>query len=217
MPDVTSSGPWGILPVKRLDWAKSRLNGALSPQQRRSLAEALMRNALLALLNSHALERVVVVSADPEALALAQQNGAAAFAETSGGGLNQALTDARAAAVRQGATSLLVLASDLPLVLPSDVQTFVRENNGPGMILAPDRRRQGTNALLLRPAGAIEFAYGVDSFERHLLLARDAGLNAQVCELPGLAFDIDLPEDLDDLGRLGWRSLEALEQATTPP
>jgi 2-phospho-L-lactate/phosphoenolpyruvate guanylyltransferase len=217
MPGATSSRPWGILPVKRLDWAKSRLNGALSPEQRRALAAGLMQNALLALLNSNALERVVVVSADPEALALAQAHGAEVLAEASTGGLNQALTNARAAAVRRGATSLLVLASDLPLVMPSDVETFVLEMKGPGVILAPDRRRQGTNALLLRPAGAIEFAFGLNSFERHRLLARQAGLNARVSELPRLAFDVDLPEDLDDLGRLGWRLPEALEQATTPP
>jgi 2-phospho-L-lactate guanylyltransferase len=217
MPDVTSSTPWGILPVKRLDWAKSRLSGALSPEQRRSLAAALMQNALLALLDSIALERVVVVSADPEALAMAREHGAQVLAETSGGGLNQALSDARTEAVRAGATSLLVLASDLPLVKPSDVQTFVREMKGRGVVLAPDRRRQGTNALLLRPAGAIEFAFGADSFERHLLLAREAGLDSRISELPGLAFDIDLPEDLDDLHRLGWKLPAALQQATTPP
>jgi 2-phospho-L-lactate guanylyltransferase len=217
MPDATSSRPWGILPVKRLDWAKSRLNGALTPEQRRALAAGLMQNALLALLNSNALERVVVVSADPEALALAREHGAQVLAETSGGGLNQALTDARTAAVRQGATSLLVLASDLPLVMPSDVQTFVREMNNPGVIVAPDRHHQGTNALVLRPADAVEFAFGVNSFERHLLLARDAGLNAHVCELPRLAFDIDLPADLNELYRLGWSLPEALQEATTPP
>jgi 2-phospho-L-lactate guanylyltransferase len=217
MPDVTSSRPWGILPVKRLDWAKSRLNGALTPGQRRALAAGLMQNALLALLNSHALERVVVVSADLEALALAREHGAQVLAETSAGGLNQALADARREVLSQGATSLLVLASDLPLVTPSNVRTFVREMKGAGVALAPDRRRQGTNALLLRPAGAIDFAYGADSFERHLLLAREAGFDARVSELPGLAFDIDLPEDLDDLVRLGWKLPEALEQATTPP
>jgi 2-phospho-L-lactate guanylyltransferase len=217
MPDATSSRPWGILPVKRLDWAKSRLNGALSPEQRRALAAGLMQNALLALLNSNALERVVVVSADDEALALAREQGAQVLAETSGGGLNQALTDARTEAVREGATSLLVLASDLPLVMPLDVQTFVRELKSPGVVVAPDRCRQGTNALLLRPAGAIEFAFGVNSFERYLALAREAGLYAHVSELPRLAFDIDLPEDLDDLIRLGWKLPEALEQATTPP
>jgi 2-phospho-L-lactate/phosphoenolpyruvate guanylyltransferase len=215
MPGATSSRPWGILPVKRLDWAKSRLNGALTAEQRRSLAEALMMNALLALLNSNALERVVVVSADHPALELALEHGAEALAETSGG-LNQALTEARTAAAGRDATSLLVLASDLPLVTPSDVRTFVGEMDTPGVALAPDRRRLGTNALLLRPVGAIEFAFGVDSFERHRLLAREAGLDARVSELPRLAFDIDLPEDLDDLRRLGWRLPEALEQATTP-
>jgi 2-phospho-L-lactate/phosphoenolpyruvate guanylyltransferase len=217
MPGVSRSRPWGILPVKRLDWAKSRLDGALSPERRRTLAAALMQNALQALLKSRALERVVVVSADPEALSLARKHGAQVLAEKSVAGLNQALTDARTEASRQGAASLLVLASDLPLVTPSEVRTLVRELKGSGVTLAPDRRRQGTNALLLQPADAIEFAFGIDSFERHLQLAHNAGIKARVCDLPGLAFDIDLPGDLDDLCKLGWKPPEVLEPVTTQP
>ncbi len=66
-------------------------------------------------------------------------------------------------------------------------------------VIAPDRRREGTNALLLRPPGALAYHFGPDSFARHCQEARQRGLRLEVCERPGLALDIDLPEDLEYL------------------
>jgi 2-phospho-L-lactate guanylyltransferase len=49
------------------------------------------------------------------------------------------------------------------------------------------------------PAGLIEYEYGPDSFERHCNLARAAGARLEVCEMPSLALDLDMPDDLDIL------------------
>jgi 2-phospho-L-lactate guanylyltransferase len=146
---------------------------------------------------------VLVVSADPAALMLAAQQGVATLQEARAG-LNQALVQARRHAVEQGARSLLVLASDLPLVSASDVEAILAAGDA-SVVIAPDRRRQGTNALLLRPPEVIAFAFGEDSFARHLDLALAAGVVAIEVSLPGLAFDVDLSEDWDDLRALGWR------------
>ena len=43
------------------------------------------------------------------------------------------------------------------------------------------------------------FAFGRDSFNAHLALARAAGIDAAIVSRPGLAFDVDYPGDLDDL------------------
>ena len=67
----------------------------------------------------------------------------------------------------------------------------------PVVVVAPDRHRQGTNALLVSPAGLIEYDFGAGSFERHCARARQAGARLEICELPSLALDVDLPEDLD--------------------
>ena len=65
--------------------------------------------------------------------------------------------------------------------------------------LAPDRRRVGTNGMLLRPADAIPFAFGRASFGRHTELAATAGITPRVFTSPGFAFDVDEPDDIATL------------------
>ena len=70
----------------------------------------------------------------------------------------------------------------------------------PVVVVAPDRRYQGTNALLICPVGLIEYDFGPGSFQRHCERARQRGARLEICELPSLALDVDLPEDLEMVG-----------------
>ncbi len=96
---------------------------------------------------------------------------------------------------------MLVIPADLPLITPEDLRLILaRVGEPPVVVVVPDRHRQGTNALLVCPAGLIEYDFGPDSFERHCERARQAGARLEVCELPSLALDMDLPEDLTIVG-----------------
>jgi 2-phospho-L-lactate guanylyltransferase len=190
---------WAVLPVKPFDWAKSRLDSVLEPSERAALARQLMLGSLRALLESACFQRVVVVSRDAEALALAAANGAYPLTEDAPADLNQALRAARRVAVQQGATSLLVLASDLPLVHAHDIREVVAAGEGRAAVIVPDRRDEGTNALLLSPPDLIDFAFGVLSFPRHQRLLAKARVSVAVLRLESIGFDVDIPEDLEDL------------------
>jgi 2-phospho-L-lactate guanylyltransferase len=194
---------WAVLPGKRLDEAKSRLDSVLAAAERRALAETLFEHCLEVLRKSPAIDRTLVVSSDPGVLARADAGGAATIAETEAG-LNPALTLARAHALETEAGRLLVLASDLPFLSVDDLGALLMEASAP-VVIAPDRRRLGTNALLVNPPGIIDFAFGEDSFQRHLNFASAAGLSAVEVNLLGLAFDVDLPQDWQDLLATGWR------------
>ncbi len=116
-----------------------------------------------------------------------------------GHALNQALTQATQAAVGRGAEAVLVLPADLPLLTADDIrQLYTLGATQPGIVItrSPDG---GTNALLVRPAGAIEFAFGSASFAQHTQLAQSADVPVQVYASPTLALDVDWPEDLDRL------------------
>ena len=55
----------------------------------------------------------------------------------------------------------------------------------------------GTNAVAMRPPGVLPTLFGEsESCRLHEEAARRAGLRAVVLDLPGLAFDVDTPEDL---------------------
>jgi 2-phospho-L-lactate guanylyltransferase len=201
------------MPVKPFDWAKSRLDGALSPAGRAALARRLMLGSLRALLDSACFERILVVSRDGEALDLARSHGAETLRERGEPDLNAALDQARSLALAEGATSLLVLASDLPLVNAADIRDVVAASESAAVVIVPDRRDEGTNALLLSPPDTIAFGFGGLSSQRHLVLAREAGATARLLRLDNIGFDVDLPQDLRDLERLGWR-LDASQPAT---
>jgi len=53
-------------------------------------------------------------------------------------------------------------------------------------------------------AHPFRFQFGLGSQRLHLQEAERTGLNAQVVRLPGLAFDVDSPTDLNQLDRQQW-------------
>jgi 2-phospho-L-lactate guanylyltransferase len=195
---------FAVVPVKSFDMAKSRLESVLTLPERRELARSLMRTTVTALIDSACFHRVLVVSRDPEALAFATELGAEALHEEGPvlsppkgpPGLNEALRSVRDYAIAEGATSLLVLFSDLPNVTPTDIRALADAATRTPIVIGPDRRLEGTNALLLSPPDAIDYHFGPNSFPLHLETATRAGLEATILHLPGVAHDIDYPEDL---------------------
>ncbi|MDW8099058.1 MAG: 2-phospho-L-lactate guanylyltransferase [Anaerolineae bacterium] len=186
---------WLLIPVKPLCQAKSRLAGHLSPAERAELSCRLLTNVLSAARSAGVLAGILVVSRDESVLAQVRAAGFRSVSER-GRGLNRALRQARREAVTRGADAVLVLPADLPWITAQDVcELYQRGLNGPGVVIAPSHDG-GTNALLLRPPDAIEFAFGPHSFRRHRLLAQAAGLPVQVFDSPTLAMDVDWPEDL---------------------
>ncbi len=65
--------------------------------------------------------------------------------------------------------------------------------------MLPDRRKDGTNALLIHPAGLIEFKYGPGSFSAHLQSAKDINARIEIVESEVFGLDLDLPEDIEYL------------------
>ena len=185
-----------VVPVKDLAGAKSRLGPVLDPEGRAALTISMMQNVLSALREA-GVEKTYVVSPDPDVLAAAEASGAAPLPQKSRG-MNPALEEAREQVVADGATSLLVLPADLPLLRAPDVEAVVEAGSGggEGLAVAPDAAGTGTNALLLSPPHALPFLFGENSFGAHLGAARERGVETRIVELPGLGFDLDTADDL---------------------
>ncbi|MCK5429334.1 MAG: 2-phospho-L-lactate guanylyltransferase [Anaerolineales bacterium] len=189
---------WAIVPVKPLRRGKSRLAHVLSQEERADLNRNLLVHTIDTLTAIPEIEQVLVVSRDQAALALAREHGARTVQENGAPQLNIALARATVVAKNYVARGVLIVPADLPLISPEDVRAMLeRVQSPPVVVVAPDRHRQGTNALLVCPVGLIEYEFGPDSFQRHCDLAQQAGARLEICELPSLALDVDLPEDLD--------------------
>lgn len=193
---------WAVIPAKNPHAAKTRLAPALSAQERAALARRLLAGTVGAALRCPALSGVLVVSAAAELRALALDLGARAYADpatadpAAGDPLNAAIALGLRRAADLGATAVLVLPADLPLLSPDVIMDFVDEAGDTAVALAPDRSGTGTNALLLRPPRALDPLFGPGSFARHRAAARVRGHAVTTVYLPALAFDLDTPDDL---------------------
>jgi 2-phospho-L-lactate/phosphoenolpyruvate guanylyltransferase len=193
---------WVIIPVKPLNRAKSRLAEVLSPEQRSRFAEMLFRRILTVVKDVPQVTGTLVISRDTKALAIARELGAKTLQESNNSDLNPALERATEVVRVWGGSAVLVLPADLPFVSKSDIESIAEMGKfGTKVVLATDRESDGTNALLMRPAGIIPYTYGKGSFERHTLAAKLAGADVKVYGSESIQLDIDVPEDLAEYNR----------------
>ena len=205
MPDPAERGQVvAIVPVGAIDGAKSRLGRSLDAEERRDLVLRLASRTIHAAVATLAVAETLVITPDDEVRALALEAGARSLRQRTQG-LNRALVEARDEAVAAGASAVLVLPIDLPLVTPDALDAILAELETPVrplVVIVPDRHGRGTNALLVAPPDAIPFAFGGDSRPAHVAEAERAG--ARLVELGGpLGLDLDTPDDLLLLEELG--------------
>jgi len=189
------SGLWLVVPVKPFGEGKSRLASELSPTERAGVSRQMLVHLMEVAAASRVLAGVLVVSRDPNVLALAAEAGAIPVEET-GAGINAALDQATTAAAQRGAQAILVLPGDLPLITRQDIAQLEQSLPSPAGICLAESKDSGTNALAMRPVGAIPYAFGAKSFHRHRSLAQAAGLPIHIINSPTLAVDLDSPADL---------------------
>src|SRR3990172_126822 len=194
---------WAIVPVKPLRSGKSRLAGTLNEDERTELNRALLQHTLETLSGLKEVDEVLVVSRDPNALTIARNHGARTVQEDGQPHLNTALKRATIVAQVYATRGVLVLPADLPLVTREDILALLdRAVKPPVVVIAPDRHHRGTNALLISPAGLIEYDFGENSFQRHCDLVNKAGGRLEIVDFPSLGFDLDIHEDFEIIKNL---------------
>jgi 2-phospho-L-lactate/phosphoenolpyruvate guanylyltransferase len=178
-----------LVPVKALDGAKSRLAGALAQQARAELMLELL-DGVVAAVRGAGVERITLVT--PEALSLP---GVERF-DDHGLAWNDALWAAMSGVQEPVAT---IVSADLPWLRAEEVRALIAATPERGIAIAR-ATDGGTNAVSMSPARTLRTCFGEPQSARlHAALAEKAGLEHAIVDLPGLAFDLDRPEDLERL------------------
>lgn len=214
-----------VLPVKRFERAKQRLDPEVTPPLRRELAQAMACDVLDALAGVAGLDGVIVVSGEPVVLEAAGRLGFAGLRDEEERGQSAAALAGIAHAERDGASHVLLVPGDCPALDPADLEVLLAgAAPGPAVAIVPDRHGTGTNALLLAPPRVIVPTFGPGSFARHVEAAEQAGAAAHVERVASLALDVDtagdlaaLQQALDELGRGAARTRRVLAQAPALP
>jgi 2-phospho-L-lactate guanylyltransferase len=219
-PDGSGLSPLHVvLPMRTVSGGKARLGGALDAEEREELVLGMLLHTLAVLGEWPVPRRLHLVSPDPLLTAVTHGAGpGVTIHRQPDEGLNEGIRIGVGAAGAEGAASVLVLPGDLPLLsvealdelgMAADAGVAAAEG-GPLVAIAPSDARNGTNALLLRPVGVIDPAFGPGSFEAHLRAAEAAGAAVQVVHYPTLGFDLDTPDDLERLDPARLRELMEL-------
>lgn len=195
-----------VVPLRTIEGGKARLGEALDAEEREELIVGMLRHLLAEVRAWGGAAEVDVVSPDPDLLAVALDAGARPLRQRTIG-LNAGLRLATGEAHAGGATAVLILPGDLPLVSAASLERLVDAadaalaagSGGPVVVVVPADARGGTNAILLAPPDAIEPAFGEASLAAHLREAEAARASVQVVADPALGFDLDTPDDLQRL------------------
>jgi 2-phospho-L-lactate guanylyltransferase len=172
-----------VVPLKMGPNSKSRLGSLLSPEHRRHLVGRMADHVVNALDAVGAIDETVVIGTS------SKPDWPVRLVPDLGRGLNGELDAAALTIINR----LIVIHGDLPCVEPRDISDLLTAAEESGFAIAADRHGQGTNALALThlPAG-FAFAFGEGSFAAHHALLGD---KLAIIDRPGLACDIDTPED----------------------
>jgi len=189
-----------IVPMTRLDLAKSRLSGVLDGRTRQRLVLAMFEDVLAALGGCPALDRIVVVTPDVRVAERAAVMGAGTIREEPQHGLNAAIALAVAQVRTAGAPRVLIVPGDIPFATTGEVSSVIAAlDDGADVAVVPAHDGLGTNALAFGACRPLAPMFGPCSHARHLAQAHSLGLFARSLRLPGIGHDIDTPDDLRDL------------------
>lgn len=195
---------FALLPSKPLALAKSRLAPDLRDAERQAVSFAMFHDVLECLCRARSVDTVAVVTADRQLLDLTLRMRAMAIDEGTPQGLNGAAALGTAQCIARGATSVLILLSDLPLVTADEIDAlYADQPQAPHVRLVRSHEGLGTNALLRSPPSVISTRFGGRSFEDHVAAADGARVSHSALDLPGIRFDMDTIDDIQALVRIG--------------
>ena len=183
------AGWTALVPIKPAAERKTRLRAVLRPDEIAELTDRMLRHVVGVLTSVDEIGEVIVLS--PE---LPAGMDALWWREAGRGGLNRGLESIASCRPER----LLVVHADLPMLAPGDVEAMIAGARG-GCAIGPDQRGTGTNSLALERAAGRTLAFGPGSLLRH----RKAMPDATVVHRPGIAFDVDLPDDLETVSGMG--------------
>jgi len=188
---------WAVVPVKERVSAKERLAPVLRPEARQTLALAMLEDVLAALTATPGIAELLVVTADTQAGKLAASFGGRVIEIGARDGHTGAVAAAARLLAAEGRGGMLTLPGDIPLVTSTEIAKLLAAHPpAPSFTIVPSHDERGSNAIVCSPPDAVPLRFGNNSFHPHLEAAEQCGIRPNVVHLPGIALDIDNPEDV---------------------
>jgi 2-phospho-L-lactate guanylyltransferase len=191
-----------VVPIKAFTSAKTRLSARYDADQRACLAQVSAERVLVAVADCPAIDHRIAVVDSNAAAKMALYHGFEVLQRTDIYGQNAAVGAGFHRAMQRGATNVLTVSADVPLLRPEDIVEMLKPKP-PVLVMVSDREGLGTNALRLDPAIDLRLQFGPGSLALHRREAADLKLRVKVIDNPRVRIDLDVPEDIDALETSG--------------
>jgi 2-phospho-L-lactate guanylyltransferase len=191
-----------LLPVKDLHNAKQRLVGILTPEERFTLAHAMLADTVHAMRGVRCADKIFVVTNYEPAMQAADENGWQILSEDRQISESVSVDDASHRIASLGFSAVLRIPLDLPLIQSRDIDELLAiECASPAIVIVPSRDGTGTNAILRTPPTLFPSHFGSGSFGKHCAEANSAHAQIHHRRNERLEMDVDDESDLRALLR----------------
>jgi 2-phospho-L-lactate guanylyltransferase len=187
---------WALVPIKSLEGAKSRLAGVLTPEQRKTLAKAMLCDVLDTLALVEGLAGILVVTDDAEVMSITEGFGVTAISDPIEKGMNSAIRHGMRWLDAKHGAGVIVVPGDIPFVTPEELNSVLVALRSNSVVIVPAIRDGGTNVLGIASTLSMQPSFGQDSFARHVGASLALGSAPKIIELDGAGHDIDVAADL---------------------
>ena len=193
-----------LVPHKSLDRTKTRLRSVFSNEVRIGFSLQMLRHVLHVCRELEESEWLFLC-APAELAPLAEEYGATLL-EGGEKGMRRDVAVSTEDWRIMGRAAMLFVSADLPLLTVDVLGALVEPwRRGADVVLAPDRRERGTNAMMVNEPERFSYAFGEvlgpGSFHTHRDQAIGHEMKIAEVRRPGLQLDIDLPDDVMELCR----------------
>ena len=204
---------WAILPVKPLAKGKSRLHACLKTDEICLLNRCLFEETYQKLQACYEIDRILVVSQDEEVLQYTRQSGGVALVENQQSSLNAAVSQALDFIVENDPGKVLIVPTDLPWMTVEDLAGLIGKREvGKFMVIVPDQRQWGTNAIFISHPGLLTPRFGRRSFQKHVKQAASRSAALTVWLNKNIQRDLDNPQDLLFYNKMNLKPIHILTE-----
>lgn len=204
------------IPLKNLNFTKTRLNKLLSLNERKKLTTFLLLQLINKIENLkkdiNKIIDIALITSNDIVTSFLTENKILIISDNGSKSLSESLGIAKKFAIEKQYKALCFFPSDLENPNEKDLRKFIFPDINFNELRICPSNNFGTNALLISPIIDFEFKFGKNSFHKHIEIARKLKLETTILKLDSLSFDIDQPEDFEK----AWFSMKTIINSNFP-
>jgi 2-phospho-L-lactate guanylyltransferase len=185
-----------IIPIKKLEYSKTRLSAFLNLKERKELAELLISDTLEKI-SKLEKKQIIIVSCE-RLKSIDRFNDIVIIDENNLNGVNNAIELANKFVENGKFDESLIIPIDLPLLSTSDLDAIIKNSRkfDKGICIVPSKRFDGTNVLLRKPNLVVDTFFDNNSFYNHIKSAMENKVLIEIFNNENLMIDLDTLEDV---------------------